>query len=125
MASQARYWQPDFDPAATYVVAAWPKGYTVRGEQPKRGEIFDKTAVSLQILRSHYEARWIDMVEPAKVLRIDRTTERVGAAAEDLLTAIGDKIANVTGIPEAMITQQPPVIAPKVPKASRAGRGVV
>lgn len=61
MAAETKYWQPDFDPAATYIVAAWPAGFTVRGREPKRGEIFDNNSVPPNMLRSHYEARWITM----------------------------------------------------------------
>jgi hypothetical protein len=57
------YWLPKFDPAADFVVSAWPQGFTVNGYQPKPGEPFDKASVSLRILEEHYVKRWIAVDE--------------------------------------------------------------
>ncbi len=112
---QPKYWQPDFDPSATFTVAAWPAGYTVRGHAPRRGEVFNTQGFRPQLLRSMYESRWIEMAEPAKVLPIDRTTERGGAGADDLLATIGDFDTAGNAVAQAAA----------MPKRSRAGRGVV
>lgn len=79
---------PPFDPAATFIVAAWPIGHTVRGRQPKRGEVFDKAQVSTTILRSMYHARWI--TTPAAIVEGGPAIpfpELVGAAADELMAA--------------------------------------
>lgn len=61
------YWLPKFDPAASFVVAAWPRGFTVGGHQPKPGEPFDKSSVSDRMLEEHYVKRWIAVADPAHV----------------------------------------------------------
>lgn len=66
MASKTVYWLPKFDPAADFVVAAWPQGFTVSGYQPKPGEPFDKAMIKSQrILEELYTKRWIAVAEPS------------------------------------------------------------
>lgn len=67
MSSKTIYWLPKFDPDASFVVAAWPRGFTVAGYQPKPGEPFDKTSVSARMLEEHYVKRWIAVADPAHV----------------------------------------------------------
>lgn len=73
MASPTKYWLPKFDPAATFVVAAWPKGFTVNGVQPKPGEAFDKSSVSPRMLEEHYVKRWIAVAEAPDASPVDPT----------------------------------------------------
>ncbi|MCC8945996.1 hypothetical protein H8A97_13025 [Bradyrhizobium sp. Arg62] len=66
--SSIRYWLPPFDPAADYVVAAWPQGFSIGGYQPKAGEPFDKTAIKRRnVLEELYIKRWIALAEPVRV----------------------------------------------------------
>ena len=57
------YWLPKFDPAADFIGAAWPIGFTVNGVQPKRGTPFDKSSVSRRILEELYVKRWIAVAD--------------------------------------------------------------
>lgn len=108
MASQTKYWQPDFDPAATFLVAAWPEGHTVRGRQPKRGEVFDKFLISERMLRSHYDARWIVMALPLAV-----GGEVIGYVTKIDVAKAGDALATLT-------IEPPPEPAP----TRRSRRGI-
>jgi hypothetical protein len=65
MTSKTIYWLPKFDPAAEFVVAAWPRGFTISGYQPKPGEAFDKASIkSPRILEELYLKRWIAVADP-------------------------------------------------------------
>lgn len=104
---------PPFDPSATFIVAAWPVGHTIRGHQPKRGEVFDKTIVSESILRSMYQSRWI--TTPAAIVEGGPSIpfqELGGAAAEELIAAARLNLEMTT----------PPARAPTVMRPRKRSR---
>lgn len=63
-----KFWQDhEFDAGATFIVASWRPGFTHMGAVPRNGDVFDKTGVRPDRLRSLFESRWIRMAGPGEI----------------------------------------------------------